>query len=181
MIFNLVLPEFKKDMREEHVLSLFAGEDGIRTLKSFVINMEINKRIGDTIFEDARFPNTELIKQEVIEEIESREYEFVKIGKGAYDKMKYKFDFDPTGESVNFEKRVETLTTIWQSLLQRGDPREKQVFDKLIALTGENFEALAGDIEDIKSQLQGGQTQGGQDPFKETAASPQATETVPNQ
>jgi hypothetical protein len=145
--FNLLIPQFMKDTSKEHIIALYEGDEGMQTLRNLAINTEVNKRIKKEVLDNGRVPNADAIRTEVTEEFNSRPHEFVKIPESLYKNMLYKFEFDPTGESIDFSKRIETLTNLYQILQGRGDARAEAVLRRLLALTGENVDALLPESE----------------------------------
>ena len=143
VVFNFVLPIFENDTSKEHTISLFADEEGVGALREAFITQQVNQKIKDEVLDNGRLPNVELLRADIEERVRGGKFTFVKIKKAFYKDIKYKVIFDPTGESVDLPQKIETLTTLYQSMQQTQDPRAESVLAKLLALTGENIEALA--------------------------------------
>lgn len=149
VVSNLLVPVFKKQNRSEHTMALFADEEGVETLKQALIKIHTNNQIKEVLL-SAQIPNAEEIRVNVEEQVNARKELFVKFPQGFYDGIKHSVDLVITGESVDVPKKIETLTNLFNVLAQRQDPRADVVLEKIIALTGENMEALAG----VKPQQQ---------------------------
>jgi hypothetical protein len=69
---------------------------------------------------------------------------FIDIPEGFYDDIKNHVELVITGEEVDVPAKLATYSTLYQSLVQVGDPRSEQVLKKIMSLTGENLEAAIG-------------------------------------
>jgi hypothetical protein len=143
VVNELVLPIFRKDNRQEHTLTLFADEEGVDTLKQVITKMTANNFIKKEMLE-GRWPNAEAINQKVTEEIGNLRTIFMKMVEGFYDSVEASADLTITGEEVDIPKKVETLTNLYNTLAQRQDPRADKVLARILAITGENMDVLAG-------------------------------------
>lgn len=143
VIQEQVYPEFKKQNRREHVIPLFSDEEGVNNLKTALIKIHANEEIKKVLL-SGRLPNSEEILAKTTEEIESRRELFMKIPDGYYEDLKASISLVITGEDIDIPKRIETLTNLYNILSQKGDPRADTVLDKILALTGENSDALGG-------------------------------------
>lgn len=147
VITELVIPVFRKK-NKEHIVTLFADEEGIQDFKSAIIKMHTNKVIKDEVLKNGRFPDVNLIRMKVEEEVNSRKFLFIKVLEDFYDDIKFKTDLVITGESVNIETKLEGYKTILQMLMANPamlqDPNMRPLINKALAMTGENLDALVG-------------------------------------
>lgn len=143
--FEKQVPIFKKKRRsKEYVLTVAMGEDGITRYKNAMLIAQANKRLKEKILGedlvrtiidgtlDFDF-DTELEK--VKSELADEPYMFIKIGPKIYDDIHYKMELTITGEEVPIEKRMETLTSLFQ-VLPPDDPRRDEVLSKILSLAG---------------------------------------------
>lgn len=142
-IMQLVMKDFKKEFDEQHIVSMFADEEGYEALKQIAINLNTNDEIKKQMFAGQN-PDPVVIKQKVTEQLDTARFLFVNIPDSFYKDINYKVTLDITGEEVDVPKQIETLTNVYTGMVQRGDPRADRVLSKILALTGQHFDLLAG-------------------------------------
>lgn len=156
VIDNLVLPIFKKENRKEHTVNLLANEEGVENLKEALIRLHVTQEAKKLLFR-GNWPDVATIEQKVRDDIQSRDSLFMDMSALFYDDVKATTQFVITGEQVDLQKRIETLTNIYNTMVQKGDQRADRVLKSITALTGENYDALAGVKQSAQSmpQMQG--------------------------
>lgn len=169
VINELLLPVFKKNNSEEHTITLFSGDEGVETLKKIVTKNQVNKTAREQLLSGV-FPDLKAIEAKIVSSMEEKKQLFMTIPDNFYDEVEASVDLVITGESLDLPKRIETLTTTYNVLAQQGDPRASKVLEKLLALTGENVESIAGPAP--AQEAQGGQ-------IPNPAQIEQALETLP--
>lgn len=145
LILNQVFQIFKKDNRKEHTIYMSAGEKGMDDLKKRFAELEFNKRVKEWMLSDNEtVPDFEVMKDLIEEEYKTKKSLFIDVPEGFYDEVKHHMELELTGEAIDTGAKIETLTTLYQTLLQTGDPRADQVLARIMSLTGENLEATLG-------------------------------------
>jgi hypothetical protein len=139
VINELVWPVFKKDKRKEHIVTLFDSEKGIEALKQVMITLFLNEAIKKSMLAGV-LPEMESLKAQVTDSVMKIKNIFAKLPEGYYDEIKAKAVLDITGETIDFTKKIETLTNLYNTMSQRGDPRADSVLKTLVALTGETID-----------------------------------------
>ncbi len=91
-----------------------------------------------------KIPDVMKIEQEVRAKMAEKRFIGVELPEKLWDTLKVSTQLVITGESINLEKRLETLTNLYNSLLQVNPPAAEKVLSKIMALTGENYDTLAG-------------------------------------
>jgi ABC-type transport system substrate-binding protein len=77
--------------------------------------------------------------------------------------LKYRFDIDVTGESIDIPKKIETYTTLYQTALQEGDMATAQYAKKqIMILAGEKMPNIPMGQPQIQGQVAGASPMGGQ-------------------
>lgn len=140
---NLIIPIFKKENSKAHTIPLFSDEEGVEVLKQALAENKTNQMIKDTML-SGTFPDAQAIKAKVEEEIAKMRSVYMEIGDKFYDDLNVTTQLVITGENVDLPKKIETLTNLYNTLAQRQDPRAEKVLARTIALTGENFDIIAG-------------------------------------
>lgn len=155
LIQDHVYPVFKVQRRKEHLVQMFEGDEGLDRLRAQMIDIHTNNNARETLLNGV-MPDMEKIRNEVVKKIDSKPELFFKIPEGFYNSLKLRIDLIITGESVDVPRKIETLTTLYNVLAQQGDPNAQRILKKILALTGENLDALSGEPpqKDVVSQIQ---------------------------
>jgi len=161
IVYDLLLPLFKKQNKKEHLLSFTADAEGIERLKKDITRVHVRDNVIENILNEKEV-NLDLITNQITEKM-NRDTEWVTVPDNYYDDLAVTVTLVTTGENLNVEKRIETLTNLYTSLAQKGDPRADKILTKIMSLTGENLDSLVG-LEAPVQQQQGQPTQGMQMP-----------------
>ncbi len=144
VVFEQVFEIFKKENKKEHNVLVFAGEEGMQDLKNVCIEIEMNKAIDEWLMGNKPMLDFEALRKGIEETITAQDIIEVIIPEKIYDEAKVKIKLSITGEELNVDTKITTYTTLYQALSAKGDPRAEQVLEKLMALTGDNLETIAG-------------------------------------
>jgi hypothetical protein len=147
LIVEQVFEIFKKENSKEHTLTIFGNESGITGLKKMIATNLFNKRIFDWAMTDGQdLPNFEVVKTLIEDEIKAKSHLFITIPDNFYDDVKHHIELTVTGEEIDINAKIQSLTTLYQGLAAKGDPRADQLLDKIMSYTGENLEAILGSL-----------------------------------
>lgn len=169
---EFVIPEFQKEFDEEHVISLFADEEGFETLKQIALHLNVNDAVKKSLL-SGKFADVQAITEQIQTHLDKSPYLYVKIPDSFYKEADYTIDLTITGDDIDIPKKIETLTNLYTILAQQQDPRADRVLSRILALTGENFDVVAG-----KAPQQQGQGQV-QIPGQQTSGLAQPPQNVP--
>jgi hypothetical protein len=153
LVLNQVMDVFKTENRKKHPMTILPGEQGYAILKKLLVDVYTAKT-QRTQQLSGRIPDEAVIRAKYEKEIESKHELFFNIPESFYDDIKATFILTVTGEEINVEKRMETLTNLYTSLAAKGDPRADAVLEQIVAITGMNLESLAG----VKKEIPAPQT-----------------------
>jgi hypothetical protein len=141
LLYDFILPKFEKEISKDDIEYIASGSDGYEDLIDVYVNAKLDAFIWDKIVKEGRVPSVE--EQEgyknAIRTLRGISFE---IFKDSFKDAKYKIDIVITGESVNLESKIETMTNLYNALAQRGDPRAEKILAKIITLTGERMPSL---------------------------------------
>lgn len=155
LIVEDVYDIFKRENSKAHTITIFGTEDGMNDLRKVAATVELNKRILDWALSDSlEIPNFELWKQITEESYQQQSHLFVEIPDKAYDDVKHHVELTITGEEIDTRSEIDSLTPIWQTMTQTGDPRAEQVLSRIMFLTGKNLEAMLGPKPPPPQQMQ---------------------------
>lgn len=143
IVYDLLLPLFKKQNKKSHMLQFSATEEGVEKLKKDLIDLWVYNDFKKRIL-NGEYADLALIRASVEKQINERSNHWLEIPDGFYDDIKANVDLVITGESMNIEKRLETLTNVYTQLVQQGDPNAKKIMAKILSLTGESLDSLVG-------------------------------------
>ena len=76
-----------------------------------------------------------------------------------YTNIKTKFSLVVTGEETNIQKRIASLSSLYQILASRGDPRAEKVLERVFALSGESVSMFGGQVPPLVPERPTGQAQ----------------------
>ncbi len=140
IVSEQLLDVFKKENSKEHNILISSDEKGIESLKRDMVELSKWENFSSQLLNNI-LPNLEEIEQKVRQEIDSRENHDFTIPEGFYDYIKATVDIVTTGENVNLEKKIETLTNFYNTLVQAQDMETaKIVMKRILALTGEDVQ-----------------------------------------
>lgn len=147
IVMEYVFDIFKKENSVEHTIALFGTEDGVNDLKKVYANYAVNKQIKDWLLSDSlEVPNFEMWKQQIESQYDQASHIFTTIPNNYFDDVKHHLELSITGEEIDVAAKTTTYTTLYQSMVQAGDPRASQVLDKIMSLNGDNLEAVLGPL-----------------------------------
>lgn len=151
--FSQMIPVFKKQVKD-HTVLIGAGESGFDILKETMIEMHVRERLINLAHTGL---TPDKAREMVTKEIDSRPALFIKVPKGFYDEAILHMDLDITGEAEDTQEVIQTLTTLYQSMVQAQDPRAETVLETILSKSGKNLQAIAGKKQPISQQtmLQG--------------------------
>lgn len=176
MIVEDVYAIFKKDTSRAHTVAVFGTEDGMNNLRKVASTIELNNRIFDWAMSDStEIPNFDQWKQVVEQSYQEKPHLFIEIPDKAYDQVRHHVELSITGEEIDVKAELDTLTTIYQSMVASGDQRAEQVLSRIMALTGKSLEATLGQKPQPTPAQLPTANQTGQD---KTIANPQINQPV---
>ncbi len=138
--FDQLIPIFKEEYDEEHTQQIPLGSTEIESLKESMITFHTNLRIFEAVISGSKV-SEDRIRQDILSEMARTPYLFIDIPQGFYKNanafMKLNID-DDIGPDIT------SLTTLYQALLAKQDPRADQVLKMIFAKQGKALDALAG-------------------------------------
>lgn len=144
---------FKEENSKAHTITVFGTEEGMNNLRKVAATIEFNKRVKDWVLSDDKtVPNFDAWKQAIELAYQEKSHLFVEMPDNVYDDAKHHVELTITGEEMNTEAELTTLTTIYQSMVASGDSRAEQILSRIMSLTGKNLEATLGSKEAAPQQ-----------------------------
>lgn len=140
--FSQLIPIFKKESKR-HTVIIAKGEDGFESLKKRFIEFHTGDRFIKNIL-NGKIISIEDIRTQVEKEVNDSPILITEIEDNFYKDAVLHMDLDITGESEDTQEVIQTLTTIYQILSQKNDPRADNVLDVILSKTGKNMQSIAG-------------------------------------
>jgi hypothetical protein len=134
---EFILPSFEKSFDSEELFNLADGDEAFDDLIADVLKVRVNSFIKDTVMKEFRVPNTDEIEAYKKRILKQKGHK-IRLDKTLKD-IKYKLDIVITGENIDIDKKLTTLTTLYQIYAQLGDPRANVVLSKIMRLQGESI------------------------------------------
>jgi hypothetical protein len=142
-IMDFLIPEFiRKAKAGENVVIMNGDLPGFEVIRKAAENHIVGQAIKASVL-SGQLISPDIIKQ-FTDPIKIAHELFIKRPAGFYDKIKTKFNIVITGEQTDVEKRIISLTTLYQMLAAQGDPRAEKVLERVLALSGENISLYGG-------------------------------------
>lgn len=143
VVYELLFPVFKKENKKADTMLIPADEEGIESLKEALNNLNVWEVFKEKLLK-GEMPNVEQIKLDVEKELTGRNFLSFDFSDNFWETLKVSTALVITGESVNLEKRLETMTNLYNTMVQTGDPRAERVLKRILSSAGENLDMLAG-------------------------------------
>lgn len=156
IVTDFKIPQFEKELDDEITLAVFANDeefDKLREAKKNVLKGQsaVNKILAD----DFEGINEETLNGEIDGALANKEMDTYTITKDEIKNLKYTVAVETTGESIDIPQKMETLVTLYQSMVQAQDPRAETVLKKIMALAGEKLPAKPA-MPNMQGMGQGG-------------------------
>jgi len=160
LIFDWILPMFKKDKRLAHkiMVSQFS-EDELTTLRALIVQSKVNKAIIDYITKSGIVPDeaeVDALKQVVGMKVKAEKE--INIPEGFYENLKYKLDIVITNEQIDLASKLSTIQVVIQMLGSNPtilqDPTTKKYFMQLLDMIGLS-PAQFDSVEEVAEPLTG--------------------------
>jgi len=142
VFYDWILPVFEKTANKRHKLYLRNGlfsEDEISRYTKTILEYRLRERVVDWIAKNKRYPSASEIEM-LREIIKHKKEKDIIIPPGFYKGLKYKIDFEITGESIDISAKVSTLQTILVMISQNPtilqDSSTRKIFFQLLDLLG---------------------------------------------
>lgn len=152
ILYEFVFPNFEQDTFDRMKEYMAEGEDGYNDLIDIVANIKTNEFIKQSALIQGKLPT----KEEVIafmDKVKARGFAEFKLPKGFAKSLKYAVDIVVSGETVDVEKKIETLTNLYTALSQAQDPRAEKILEKIIVLAGEDMPKANQTMQQLAPQL----------------------------
>lgn len=140
--FNQILDIFREEYSGAHSLQFPMGATDIENLQDAMITYHANLRYFDRIVKRKPMSMDDL-RAEVAQEMYRNPYLFVEIPDDFYPKAHY---YMRLNIDQDIGPDIQTLTTLYQAMIAKGDPRADLILKRIFAKQGKSFDQLAGRV-----------------------------------
>jgi hypothetical protein len=142
-VMDFLIPDFMNEaISGKSTILVNSDMTGYEVIRSAAEDYTVGQVIRASIF-SGKLIDMNLIQQ-MVNPIAIAHQLFIERPADFYSTIKTKFDLTITGEETDVQKRVTSLTTLWQVLSARGDQRSDKVLARILALTGESMAMFGG-------------------------------------
>lgn len=137
-IESFLIPQFMRDMgKKSRVIAFFHDEPGYEVLKQAAVSYLKGETIRAMLLSGEVVDVAALT--EAVDPVQAVDKLFFDLSADFYKEAKYKFTLSVTGEEIDLPTKLTTLSTIWQALQAKGDPRAEDLLQRIAGLTGESI------------------------------------------
>lgn len=138
--FNQVVPIFKSEYSDAHQVLIHLGENDIEAFKDDIVTYHTNLRIWDKLVGGGA-PDGVAIRAQVEQELAKNPYAAIEVPPKFYDDIRYYMKLNLTDD---IGPDIADLTSLYQTMVQKGDPRAENVLKQIFATRGKAFPAIVG-------------------------------------
>lgn len=137
IVINMMIPMWLRETEEEFVEGVLDTEDGFDELRRAKRDRMITNAIIERVIAGEPV-DVDLIKQQADEGLAKVTRDFYTMTKDEVKNLKYRIDLDITGESVDIPRKIESLTTLYQTQMQSGQvDQANETLRRIMMLVGE--------------------------------------------
>lgn len=146
--FNQLIPVFKKDMNEEHELRYSISDEQYEEALRGLIQLHSNE-LTKKEWLRSNFVSKEFIAMKVEEILRKEPYIFWTIPDSFYKDIHCKMRLN-INEPISAD--IETLTSLYQTMMAKGDQRADRVLRAILAKKGQNIGSILGSMPTPNTQ-----------------------------
>lgn len=141
VVLDFLIPDFKKKaISGKSTILVDADMPGYEVLRKAAEDYTVSQVLRSSIL-SGKLIDMNLIKQ-LVNPIQIANQIFIKRPADFYNNIQAKFSLVITGEETDLQKKITSLTTLYQLLMAKGDPRAEAVLERVLALSGENLSSF---------------------------------------
>jgi hypothetical protein len=152
LMMQKIIPIFQSKAKDyTHIIS--RSEEGYKVIFEAMVECYKSKYYMDLALSPSYYTE-DIIPEGMLEEylkaeINKSPVAYISSDKDLYKYAKYDLQLDVTGESNNTLADSETLTTIYQTMVQAGDPRKDEILDQILLTKGKSLKSLVGKAQPV--------------------------------
>ena len=143
-----IAPTFKKSKRSKHLFNFYGEDNEFASLEELYVEYELQNKLKKHI-KAGGFISQEKVdtqRRNALEKIRSRSNREVEVPENYYENLRYRTDIVITSESIAVDAKIQTLTTILQTISTNpgilDDERTKSILSRIMDYAGVSPEDL---------------------------------------
>lgn len=160
IVRDFEIPQFEKDLDDEGTLAVFKNDEEFDKLRNQKKKVLKNRKIVSNVLAGNFNFDASKIEQDVEGELADKEMDTYEFTKEDIKNLKYTVAIEVTGESVDIPQQMETLTTLYQSMVQVQDPRAEDVLKRIMSLANMKLPSKPQQMPNMQQPAQQPQLQG---------------------
>lgn len=140
--FDQLIPIFQKEIKDEHTLRYSISDDQYEDALKGMIQLHSNNILKKEWL-NSNFISADVLKGKVEEQLRKSPYIFWTIPDDFYTDVHCYMRLN-INEPIAAD--IETLTSLYQSMAAKGDPRADRVLKAILAKKGQNIDAILGSM-----------------------------------
>lgn len=138
--FDQLIPIFQQEYKDAHTVLIGLGGTDVAHLKDAMVAYHTNDRVFQMMIAGQR-PDADTVKSQVTDELNKSPYAFIEVPDEFYTDIEYYMNLNIDDD---IGPDVQTLTTVWQALNAKGDPRADTVLNLILTKQGQSLDQIAG-------------------------------------
>lgn len=138
VIIEFMLDSWIKETEQEFIEGVFDNEEGFEELREAKKSLLAGKIFLREILKGNGEVDGEAVKLLVEANLKTVKTDYYKMTRDEIKNLKYRFDIDITGESIDIPKKMETLTNLYQTQIQSQQIEQaNETLKRIMLLAGE--------------------------------------------
>lgn len=160
LYYNLLIPIFKKRAKDDMII-ISQTEEGYKMIRELFVDYFVNDYYAKLALSEKFFDTDVMEKDAVIqmvtEQLSKHPELYVDVTKEMYKNAKYNIKLDLSKQTPAAD--TETLTNLYATMSQKGDPRAEKVLEVILAQSGKILSNIAGSPVTQQAQVQSQSTE----------------------
>jgi hypothetical protein len=152
IVTDFIIPDLEKNLDDENTLVVFANDEEFDKLRTQKKKLLKNKAVVSKVLSgDFEFDPNE-IDQNIEGQLADKEIDTYTFTKEDIKNLKYTVAIEVTGESIDIPQKMETLSTLYQSMVAVQDPRAEDVLKQIMTLANMKLKPKPQQMPNMQSQ-----------------------------
>lgn len=150
LIVEVITPTFKKSKKTAHLFNISGEDSEFASLEELLVEFKIFEAVKKSV-EAGKIPSldeVDRVRANIKEKLSKKVDKVLKVPEGYYEDLKIKTDIVITDESVALDSKMQTLTTVMQTIATNPSILEnettKRMLFKILDFAGVSPEELRG-------------------------------------
>jgi hypothetical protein len=152
IVTDFIIPDLEKNLDDENTLVVFANDEEFDKLRTQKKKLLKNKAVVSKVLSGDFEFNPNEIDQNIEGQLADKEIDTYTFTKEDIKDLKYTVAIEVTGESIDIPQKMETLSTLYQSMVAVQDPRAEDVLKQIMTLANMKLKPKPQQMPNMQSQ-----------------------------